>query len=153
MPGQSHAVLVPQAPARKAGEAKKSERKIEHEFKQAIREAEKANICQQEPASAAKQGYEKVTTLGRAAEPSLAVGGAEATDIEELRPGYIPLHARVREESARIREQQEKDRPITRLGRPLPVHASSGLSALVQSPPCRPHLRSDSIDNDPSSDP
>jgi hypothetical protein len=37
--------------------------------------------------------------------------------IDETQPSdnYIPLHARVKEENARIREQQERDRPIIRL--------------------------------------
>ena len=52
---------------------------------------------QPESASATKPSYEEVTTCGRAAEPNLAVGGAEASDIDELRLGYVPLHARVRE--------------------------------------------------------
>ena len=85
--GQSDVVFVPQAPARKAGEAKKSERKIEHQFKQAIGEAEKANRCQQEPASAAKPSYEEVTTRGRAAEPSLAVWECGGHRHQGIPPG------------------------------------------------------------------
>ena len=64
------------------------------------------------------RSYEEVTTHGRAAE-STALAGVDAADIKELLPGYVPLHARVREENARIREEQEKERPIIGLGRPL----------------------------------
>ena len=136
LPGNSDAFFVPQAPARKAEEAQKSERKMEHEFKQAIKKAEKANRRQQDPASATKPSYEEVTTRGRAAESSAPVG-AEAADIEELRPGYIPLHARDREENARIREQRERERgpsSASEVSRLTQTDAGLGVSRSATSP-------------------
>ena len=114
---------------------KQARRPAEHEFKHVIKEAEWANM-------------QESATKSSVAE-SIAAAGADAADIEELRLGYVPLHARVRAENARIREQQEKDRPITGFGRPLSSRGPeecrvdaghffpadfSGLSALVQSP-------------------
>ena len=99
---------------------KKTKRRIEHAFMQVIQEAERANM--QESARATKSIYEEVTAHGRAAEP-LALAGADAADIEEPRPGDVPLHAQVREENARLREEQEKERPIIGFGR-LPQPAS-----------------------------
>ena len=73
---------------------------------------------------------------------------AEAADLEELCPGYVPLHAQVCAENARIQVQQEAERPVIGLGRLLPppqefglgLSAQTGSSSSSRSAPARPTL-------------